>query len=75
MNESVNTDYSYGKDNTVTSNEDEFDPNIPASKRQKGLTAERKQYFERLNSGKDFGVSVEVRNSSAARKIWENNCV
>ena len=72
MNESVNTDYSYGKDNTVTSNEDEFDPNIPASKRQKGLTAERKQYFERLNSGKDFSVSV---NSNSPRKLWETNCV
>ena len=72
MNESVNTDYGYGKDNGVPSNEDEFDPNISASKRQKGLTAERKQYFERLNSGKDFSVSV---NSNSPRKLWETNCV
>ena len=77
-NESGNNNFNDKREDNANSNsgaDSGVDSEVAGAKRQTGLTAERKQYFERLNSGKDFGVSVEVRNSSAARKIWENNCV
>ena len=76
---STYSNYSEGTDNNSNSRDDSDDPEVAAAKRQRGLAAERKQYFERLNSGKDFGVSVDVRNnvtsSNSPRKLWETNCV
>ena len=77
-NESANHNFNEKREDNANSNsgaDSGVDSEVAGARRQTGLTAERKQYFERLNVGKDLGVSVDVRNSSAPRKIWENNCV
>ena len=67
-----NTHFSDKSENYLNSKDDSFDSEAAAAKRQTGLAAERKKYFERLNGGKDFGVTV---NSNPPRKLWESNCV
>ena len=75
LNENGNNSFQDKRDDNTNSNsgaDSGVDSEVTAAKRQTGLTAERKQYFERLNSGKDFSVSV---NSNSPRKLWETNCV
>ena len=71
-NENTNSNFSDNRENDLNSKDDSFDSEAAAVKRQTGLAAERKKYFERLNGGNDFGVTV---NSNPPRKLWESNCV
>jgi hypothetical protein len=71
-NENTNSHFSDTRENDLNSKDDSFDSEAAAVKRQTGLAAERKKYFERLNGGQDFGVTV---NSNQPRKLWESNCV
>ena len=74
-----NGDYEDDENDHFNTNGETITPDYHKPTRHKGLTAERKQYFERLNqSEKDFGASVDGRihgNSNPPRKKWEANWV